>query len=213
MTTDALATTTTGSGRDKLLAAAIRLFAAKGYAAASVRDILRSAGVTAPVLYYHFGSKEGLFLAIAQEGRAKFEAARAEALRPGGSAAARILRLAHAHLAVRREYADLAWVVEQILSGPPEAAPPYDFRGAVRESVHRFEALVEEGIANGEFRPCAPRHVALAVMGALEVAFRARIYDERDDGDPDDVLESVLAVLLAGLADAPGAVRLPLPIT
>jgi AcrR family transcriptional regulator len=213
MTIEALATTATGSGRDKLLAAAIRLFAAKGYAAASVRDILRAAGVTAPVLYYHFGSKEGLFLAIAQEGRAKFEAARTEALRPGGSAAVRILRLAHAHLAVRREYADLAWVVEQILSGPPEAAPPYDFRGAVRESLARFEALVEEGIANGEFRPCAPRQVALAVMGALEVAFRARIYDDRDDGNPDDVLESVLALLLSGLTGTPGAARHPLPIT
>jgi len=197
-----------GSGREKLLAAAVRLFAAKGYAAASVRDILRAAGVTAPVLYYHFGSKEGLFLALAQEGRAKFEAARAEALRSGGSAAVRILRLAHAHLAVRREYADLAWVVEQILSGPPEAAPPYDFRAAVRESIDRFETLVEEGIVSGELRPCAPRDVALAVMGALEVAFRSRIYDD-PGGDPDDVLESVLGVVLSGLSQPQPAATAP----
>lgn len=197
-----------GSGRARLLAAAVPLFAAKGYAATSVRDILRAAGVTAPVLYHHFGSKEGLFLALAQEGRAKFEAARTEALRSGGAATARILRLARAHLAVRREYADLAWVVEQILSGPPEAAPPYDFRAAVRESIDRFEALIEEGIASGELRPCAPRDAALAVMGALEVAFRSRIYDARG-GDPDGVLESVLRVLFSGLSQPHPAATAP----
>lgn len=194
----------------RLLAAAVRLFAAKGYAATTVRDILRAAGVTAPVLYYHFGSKEGLFLAIAEEGRAKFEAARAAALGAGGPVAERIRRLAHAHLAVRREYADLAWVVEQILSGPPEAAPAYDFRAAVRESVRRFETLVEEGIATGELARSAPREVALAIMGALEVAFRARIYDDQGVG-PDDVLESVLGVLLSGLAEPPHAAATSLP--
>ena len=44
-------------GRERLLAAAAKLFAAKGYAATTVRDILRAAKVTAPVLYHHFGSK------------------------------------------------------------------------------------------------------------------------------------------------------------
>lgn len=212
MTGNLLEDHTTESGREKLLAAAIRLFAAKGYAGTSVREILRAAGVTAPVLYYHFASKEGLFLAIAQQGRAKLEAARAEAMRPGGSARMRILRLARAHLAVRREYADLAWVVEQILSGPPEAAPSCDFRGMVRESVFRFEALAQEGVASGELRPCAPRHVALAVMGALEVAFRAPLYDDRDGASPDGVLESVLAIVLEGLAATPHDAPQPAPI-
>lgn len=189
-----------GTGRERLLAAAVPLFAAKGYAATSVRDVLRAAGVTAPVLYYHFGSKEGLFLALAHEGRTRFEAARDEALRSGGSAAVRILRLARAHTSVRRQYAGLLWVVDQILAGPPEAAPPFDFRAAVRESVRRFEALVEEGVANGEFRPCAPCHVALAVMGAIEIASRPHFYDPGGT-HADELLESVLALVLSGISD------------
>ncbi|ADV61303.1 regulatory protein TetR [Isosphaera pallida ATCC 43644] len=40
--------------------AAARLFAARGFAATSIRDIATAAGVTQPTLYYHFGSKEGL---------------------------------------------------------------------------------------------------------------------------------------------------------
>ena len=50
--------------RERLLAAAIELFTGQGYAATSVREIVAAAGVTKPALYYWFGSKEGLYLAL-----------------------------------------------------------------------------------------------------------------------------------------------------
>lgn len=45
----------------RLLDAALTLFAERGYEATSVRTILEAVGVTAPVLYHHFGSKKQLF--------------------------------------------------------------------------------------------------------------------------------------------------------
>jgi AcrR family transcriptional regulator len=50
--------------RQALLDAGKAEFAQRGYEAASTREILRQAGVTAPVLYHHFGSKAGLFQAV-----------------------------------------------------------------------------------------------------------------------------------------------------
>ena len=49
-------------GRDRLLAAALKLFAAKGYAATSVADIQRESGLApgSGALYKHFGSKREL---------------------------------------------------------------------------------------------------------------------------------------------------------
>ena len=49
-------------GRDRLLAAALKLFAAKGYAATSVADIQRASGLApgSGALYKHFGSKREL---------------------------------------------------------------------------------------------------------------------------------------------------------
>lgn len=188
-------------GREQLLAAAVRLFAQKGYAATTVRDILRAAGVTAPVLYYHFGSKEGLFLALAEEGLRKFRLAHETALAAGGSATEKIRRLCLGHAAVRREYADLSWVVEAILSGPPEAAPRVDFRAMAGDSVARFEALVRQGIEAGEFRTIDPRHGALAILGTLEIAARRRLFGWQ----PSEVvphLEAMLDVVLTGLAQA-----------
>ena len=52
------------NARARLLETAIDMFAEKGYAGTSVREIVHRAGVSKPVLYYYFQSKEGLFLAI-----------------------------------------------------------------------------------------------------------------------------------------------------
>src|SRR6202007_2080159 len=50
------------SGRDRLLAAALKLFADRGYAATSVADIQRASGLApgSGALYKHFGSKREL---------------------------------------------------------------------------------------------------------------------------------------------------------
>jgi AcrR family transcriptional regulator len=47
--------------RDTILEAAMKLFARKGYAGSSIREICQAAGVTKPVLYYHFRCKEHLY--------------------------------------------------------------------------------------------------------------------------------------------------------
>ncbi len=51
-------------GRESLLAAATALFAEHGYDAVTTRQILERAGVEAPSLYHHFGSKLGLYRAV-----------------------------------------------------------------------------------------------------------------------------------------------------
>lgn len=51
----------TNNTEERLLDAALTLFATKGYEAASVREIIEATGVTRPVLYYYCSSKEDLF--------------------------------------------------------------------------------------------------------------------------------------------------------
>lgn len=52
---------------EKILREASRLFSEKGFANVSVRDICRATGTSAPVLYYYFGNKKGLFEAVARK--------------------------------------------------------------------------------------------------------------------------------------------------
>lgn len=53
--------------RSAVLREAASLFAAHGYDAVSVREIVAAAGVTKPALYYHFGNKEGVARALVEE--------------------------------------------------------------------------------------------------------------------------------------------------
>ena len=50
--------------REVLLDAAARVFAAHGYHAASIEQIAREAGITKPVIYHHFASKQDLHRAV-----------------------------------------------------------------------------------------------------------------------------------------------------
>jgi len=53
--------------RAKLLAAARRAFAARGYAEASMDDFTAEAGLTRGALYHHFGGKQGLLEAVIEQ--------------------------------------------------------------------------------------------------------------------------------------------------
>lgn len=50
--------------REAILDAALPLFAREGYGRASINAIVAATGVTKPVVYDHFGSKRGLYLAL-----------------------------------------------------------------------------------------------------------------------------------------------------
>jgi AcrR family transcriptional regulator len=54
-------------GRDELLAAALRVFASRGYQQAGVDEIAAAAGYSKGALYWHFSGKEDLLLALLEE--------------------------------------------------------------------------------------------------------------------------------------------------
>ncbi|MDQ4503725.1 TetR/AcrR family transcriptional regulator [Sinomonas sp. ASV322] len=53
--------------RRQLIDIGRRLFAAKGVDGATIEEIASAAGVTKPVIYEHFGSKEGLYRIVVEE--------------------------------------------------------------------------------------------------------------------------------------------------
>src|SRR3954462_12141081 len=54
-------------GRDELLAAALRVFAERGYRQAGVDEIAAEAGYSKGALYWHFAGKDDLLLALLEE--------------------------------------------------------------------------------------------------------------------------------------------------
>lgn len=65
--------------REQLLDVALEVFARQGYHQASMNDIAEAAGVTKPVLYQHFESKQELYLELLSDVAARLQQAVLEA--------------------------------------------------------------------------------------------------------------------------------------
>lgn len=154
--------------RTRLLNAAVHVFDRKGYAGASVREIAELAGVTKPALYYHFGSKEGVLMAILNEAQQLFLGTVERALERSGSARQRVIALCEDIYGLFEQHVPVARVAHAVFLGPPDVAPPFDltvFEVRFRRAVER---MIVDGQAAAELRQVPPSDVALAVMGILE---------------------------------------------
>ncbi len=158
------------SARGRLMTAAIALFARKGYAATTVREIVTAAGVTKPVLYYHFGNKEGIFLTMMREAVAEFEATAAAAVDEPGTSRARIAGFLDRMFDLVLQHLDVMRVIDAIYYGPPQGAPFFDFETIHQRFIETLAGLVREGMAAGELRPGDPEDVAWVLVGPFEVA-------------------------------------------
>jgi AcrR family transcriptional regulator len=71
--------------REQLIDVGRAVFAAKGFEAATVEEIAAKAGVSKPVVYEHFGGKEGLYAVVVDREMATLLAAITAVLTGGGS--------------------------------------------------------------------------------------------------------------------------------
>jgi AcrR family transcriptional regulator len=137
--------------RERLYAAAAEVFARKGYASATVREIVEKAGVTKPVLYYYFGNKEGVYKAILGAALRDFEE-RLEAVKTlEGSASLRLTRLCEEVYSIFRRHTDVVRVMHAIYYGPPQGAPFFDFDSALNRLEDGVLAIIRQGLRTGEF--------------------------------------------------------------
>lgn len=156
--------------RERLLRAAVAVFDRKGYAAASVREIVEQAGITKPALYYHFGSKEGILVAILEEGARQFERALARAVERPGTARERLSVLCDEIYALHKQHVPVVRVAHAIYFGPKDSVPGFDFdrfRLALESALGR---IIQDGMAAGELRQARIEDISTAIRGVLEVA-------------------------------------------
>lgn len=119
------------------------VFAAKGLDGATIEEIAAAAGVSKPVVYEHFGSKEGLYRQVVEhESESLLEAIRSSL---GGKARPRVLveRAALALLGYIEENTDGFRIVVR-------DAPPGQREGALSSILSRVAARVEH-ILGDEF--------------------------------------------------------------
>ncbi|MBE9610589.1 TetR/AcrR family transcriptional regulator [Chitinilyticum piscinae] len=189
----------------EIISAAFALFAEKGYAATKMEDIARAAGVSRGTPYLYFTNKEELFKAMLrdmllpklQEGEARL--------------------LAMAHLSAGEQLCALLQMWWQLQGETPLAALPKLMiaeAGNFSEVAEMYQkefiepgdamirALLQKGIASGEFRPldveyaltaiCAPVVMAMVMRHSLTCCLPAEFDGRR-------YIQTLCDLLLQGL--------------
>jgi AcrR family transcriptional regulator len=180
--------------RARILASATPVFARRGFEGTTTRDLARAAGVSEPILYRHFPSKEALFDAV-------FDAAEARILREleeaggGAEGPSRLDAIAQALDGILARRADDFRLVNGCASSHVGA----ETAKRVRRTYTRIGALLtdvaaEAGLARG-VSPVVAGHLLLEVgLGASLVrpVGVAAIADQA-------YLPAVMRILTAGL--------------
>lgn len=195
--------------RRLILAAAVRVFARRGYHSSRVGDIAEEAGVAHGLLYHYFSSKEVLLETIFRETWSDLLETISRVEQSGEEAPEQLRQVAAILLRSWRRDADLVRVLVREI-GRSQALPSrVDEIGAVFRAIRR---IVERGQEEGAFRADVDARLASWIFyGAIEELLTGWVLGQLPDGDEDVAAaeRAVLDVVVGGLASdrAPSPAR------
>jgi AcrR family transcriptional regulator len=157
--------------RGRILEASLQLFAERGYAGTSIRDIAGVVGIQSATLYGHFPSKEHILAELAGAGHEAHRRTLADALAGAGTDPAdQLAALVRAHVLFHTEFPMLAIVANAEL----QALSPDLVAGSLvsrSETERLFTGAIGRGIESGRFSTPDAWLAAAAIGGmGLRVA-------------------------------------------
>ena len=180
----------------RLLDEAARAFAQRGYAAASVREIVGPVGMLPGSLYCHFATKEALLVAVYREGVERIGAAVDEAVAPLVDPWQRLEAACVAHLSSLLDQTDYSQVVIRVR---PSDAPAAEAElVALRDSYEKRFARLVAALALA--RPIDRTMLRLMLVGALN--WSQTWYRAGRGASPDRIARRFVGLLKTNLAAA-----------
>lgn len=189
----------------EILAAALDLFAEKGFSATRMEDVAARAGLSKAAIYLYFKDKMALLQALVNEmAAANIELARATVARHEGPVSP-LIRTIMAFMAGRlttTRFPELLKVVISESRAHPDIGRLY-LDSVISRGLPLFEELIRRGMASGEFRALDPAHAVKAMIAPMLLAAIWRSVLEPLGAEPLDI-EAFAAqhvdVYLKGLA-------------
>jgi TetR/AcrR family transcriptional regulator len=195
------------ANRDRLLDAAIELFAERGYEAVSTGSIAKAAGLTQSMVHYYFGTKAALWQAAVERVMRR----RGERFDIAQSDLRDIDPLSRLKVIIRRfvranaDDPDLTRIlVHEGLTRSDRVH--WLSQRFMRPGYELFNKAIQDGIDAGQIHPQDPRDVTNIIVGASTLAFSltallADVYHEDESPwlDIDRLSDTLLDVLFHGL--------------
>jgi len=159
--------------RRLIVGAARELFFDKGYRQTTIEMITDRAGVSTGTFYLYFKNKRQIYMTLYADGIDIFRDMAEQAVSwPGMAAMAKVSAIAHAYYRFYTEhtaYFDILAFIhmhEAELKEPAEMSSMLDEKAI--ELLKMIEAVIEEGIQNGEFAPMDTWKATNALWGMMD---------------------------------------------
>ena len=153
----------------EICAAALEVFAEKGFATAKLDEIARRAGVSKGTLYLYFKDKEQLFRAVVRDAIVPNIDLGRDTLIQTGLPFAELIRRFMGHLVETSIHVPIGAVAKMVISESrnfPELAKVWHDE-VVSKALGAITALIEMAQAKGEVRPGDARLHAFTLMGPM----------------------------------------------
>jgi AcrR family transcriptional regulator len=183
----------------RILEAAVRVFAARGYEASRVGDVAKEAGVAYGLVYHYYGSKEAVLEAVFREAWGRLLAAVALAEQTGEDAAEQLELVVKIVLRAWRDDPDLVRLLVREVTRNVHIQDELDEIG---QAFATLERMIGRGQADGTFRAdLDPKLAAWMLYGALEEILTGWVLGQLpDDAAAVSAAErEVTATLVGGL--------------
>ncbi|MGO9390136.1 TetR/AcrR family transcriptional regulator [Rhodoblastus sp.] len=187
-------------------AAALDVFAAKGFAAARLDDVAQAAGVAKGTIYLYFKSKEDLFEAIVKSTIGVVLANFEQAVAVSPASASEMLRMMGRVIANAIEDGDRRRVLHLVLSEGARFPAIADFYHSeiISRGMRLMRAIVAKGIDSGEFKSDElARFPQLAMAPALVAVIWAVVFSRIETLDARAMLEAHFDLLLRAITRTP----------
>ena len=188
-----------GEKRERILSAATKVFARKGFFATRVSEVAKAAGVADGTIYLYFKNKDDLLVSLFEDRVELLLATLSRELLLRPTAQARLRCIIELQLGLLEGERDLAEVITVNLRQSPRlmkqyAAPKF---GLYLDTI---AAVIAEGQKAGAFRgDVSPNVVARAVFGALDGVTMTWALGKADPGGLSRAAPQIADVLLRGL--------------
>jgi len=153
-----------GSAKEAIRDAAAALFAEKGFAATSTREICQRAGITKPVLYYYFGNKEQLYEELVLDTYSEYQKELRRAARRGRAPTERLVNVLSAMFSYARHRHNYWRVAFRMILAPEKESPAINYVEMSDAQERLLAEIIRAGVRQREMRG-RPEFIAGAIVG------------------------------------------------
>jgi len=193
---------TRSSARERILDAAVTLFADRGFAEVSVGDIAAETGTSTALIYYHFKDKQELMESAVFKAAHVLEQNANNALAVEGGPTERLMSFVHAYSRLLGSQPVMMRLLVRVMSdihGPLPTA----LLQRTSMVVAALAEMIADGVRTGEFREVNPVHAAAALFALINTPITARAIGaplaDRSDSSPEEVTSFMAELFFRGV--------------